>query len=212
MVPDGYCQPLRNDSKVRRNPRISGMEPAVSSPSTDTLERFTLGRMENPIRGFLHGLAAIIALVGGTILVVRSVAAGGSVLIPVAIFAVSLVAMFSISCLYHSVPWSPRWKSRLQRIDHSAIFLVVAATFTPFAVVALDGVSQVIALTIVWAIAATGILLKLILSSPSTGLSVTLQMVMGWSALIWAPSLVRTLGWGPMVLILVGGLAYSVGV
>ncbi|MPZ54234.1 MAG: hemolysin III, partial [Acidimicrobiia bacterium] len=54
--------------------------------------------------------------------------------------------------------------------------------------------------------------LKLLLPVASTGLSITLQMVMGWSALIWAPSLVRTLGWGPMVLILVGGLAYSVGV
>ena len=119
--------------------------------------------------------------------------------------------MYTVSALYHSVPWTQRWKALMQRIDHSLIFLVVAGTFTPFALTALEGIRQLVALTLVWAIAVTGIVLKFALPDPRTWLSVTLQMAMGWSALIWLPWILSSLGWGAVILILAGGLCYTVG-
>ena len=107
---------------------------------------------------------------------------------------------------------STSWKARLQRIDHSMIFLVVAGTFTPIAIAALDGASLVVGLSIVWAVAVTGILLKAFLPHVRTGLSLTLQLAMGWSALVWVPTINTELGTAAVALIGIGGLCYTVGV
>jgi hemolysin III len=174
------------------------------------VERVTWGKMQNPIRGVLHGSAALVAAVGLAVLVIR--AADDRVLLPgVALFGLALVAMFSISALYHSVPWTETWKRRMQRLDHSAIFVVVAATFTPLAFAALEGLALVAGLTLVWGIAVVGIVLKFALPHPRTAVSVVLQLTMGWSALIWMPWFTERLGWGVVALILAGGLCYTVG-
>jgi hemolysin III len=174
------------------------------------MERITWGRMQNPLRGVLHGSAALVAVGGLSFLVTR---AWGriAILLAVLIYGLALVTMYTVSALYHSVPWTRRWKALMQRIDHSLIFLVVAGTFTPFALTALDGLRQLVALTLVWAIAVTGIVLKFVLPDPRTWLSVTLQMAMGWSALIWLPWILASLGWGAVMLIMAGGLCYTVG-
>jgi hemolysin III len=127
------------------------------------------------------------------------------------VFGVALLLMYIVSSLYHSVPWAPEWKDRLQRIDHSMIYLVVAGTFTPIAIASLGGVTLAVALGVVWGIAVTGILLKALMPRIGTHLSVTLQMVMGWSALIWAPWIWRELGPGAFALIVLGGACYVVG-
>ena len=175
------------------------------------MERLTLGRMQNPIRGFLHGAAALASLVG-LILLVRRAQDSTTALAGAFVFGVALVVMYSISTLYHSIPWSPTWKRRLQRLDHSAIYLVVAGTFTPVAIASLRGAALAVALTLVWIIAAAGILLKMVLPRVVTWLSVTLQMVMGWLVVFWIPQILNTLGATALVLIALGGLSYSVGV
>ena len=157
------------------------------------MDRLTLGRMQNPIRGFLHGSAAIAAVFGLFLLLSRAwgnrAAAIGSL-----VFGVAMLAMYTVSTLYHSIPWSPEWKMRLQRVDHSMIFLLVAGTFTPIAIAAVDGPLLIVALTLVWTTALTGILLKVFHPNVKTSLSVTLQMVMGWSALILMPWVLSRLG------------------
>jgi hemolysin III len=174
------------------------------------MERITLGRMQNPIRGFLHGAAAVAALFGLFVLLSRAwgsrAAAIGSL-----VFGVAMLAMYTVSTLYHSVPWTAEWKIRLQRLDHSMIFLLVAGTFTPIAIAAVDGVVLVLALVVVWSIAVAGILLKVFLPNVKTSLSVTLQMVMGWSALILMPWVLSRLGLGAVVLIALGGICYTAG-
>jgi hemolysin III len=163
--------------------------------------------MQNPLRGILHGVGALGAAAGLVVLLAR----GRADTLAVAVFGVALVAMFTVSALYHSVPWSSRWKQRMQRVDHSLIFMVVAGTFTPVAVATLDGARLAIGLGLVWGIALVGVTLKFLLAHPRTWLSVTLQMVMGFSVALWLPLIQRHLGWGPVVLILGGGAAYVLG-
>ncbi|HSJ34141.1 MAG TPA: hemolysin III family protein [Acidimicrobiia bacterium] len=174
------------------------------------MDRITWGRMQNPLRGLLHGLGAVAASCGLVALIVQA-RDRTSILAAVAIFGGSLVAMFTVSALYHSVPWSRPWKQRMQRVDHSLIFVVVAATFTPVAVAALDGSRRVIGLALVWGIGAVGVILKFVLDDERTWLSITLQMVMGVSSVLWLPLISRRLGWGAVILILGGGAAYVVG-
>lgn len=174
------------------------------------MDRFTLGRMQNPIRGLLHGTAAVGALVGTAYLAARTWG-NFAALVGSLVFGLALLVMYTVSSLYHSIPWSERWKSRLQRVDHSTIYLVVAGTFTPIAIGGLDGAAVWWCLGLVWAIALVGISLKFVLPDVSTGLSVTLQMAMGWTVILWLPQIWSSLGTGAIVFIAVGGLFYTAG-
>jgi len=174
------------------------------------MERLTLGRMQNPIRGFLHGMAALAALVG-TVYLAYMAWGDTSALIGSLVFGGALLVMYTVSSLYHSVPWGAEWKRRLQRIDHSMIYLVVAGTFTPIAIGGLDGAQMWWCLGLVWAIAAIGITLKLTLPAISTGLSVTLQLAMGWTVILWLPQIWASLGAGAIFYIALGGLFYTAG-
>lgn len=174
------------------------------------MERLTLGRMQNPVRGLLHGGAAVASVIGLGFLLARAwdrpVAVIGAL-----VFGVTLLVMYTVSSLYHSVPWSAVWKRRLQKIDHAMIYLLVAGTFTPIALASLTGAGLALALSLVWALAIAGILLKVLLPGTKTGLSVTLQMVMGWLAVIWMPQIFSSLGLVATLLIALGGLAYTTG-
>jgi hemolysin III len=165
------------------------------------MSRVTLGKMQNPVRGFLHGSAAIASLVGLAVLAAIG-DVGVGVRIALVVYGASLVALFTTSSLYHSVPWSDRWKDRLRRLDHSAIFLVVAGSFTPFAVVALQ---------VLWMAAATGIIVKVSERRIRLGPSVTIQSAMGWAGVLPMFQIGKTLGADTVVWIGVGGLLYTVG-
>jgi hemolysin III len=173
------------------------------------MNRWEWGRIKNPLRGILHGGAAVAALIGVGLLAQR--AAGGRQLIAGLIFGLSLVAMYTISTLYHSVGWQERRKAFMQRLDHSMIFLVVAATFTPFGLVVLDGWVRPLLLGVVWTTGLIGIVLKFGLPRVRTGLSISLQHVMGWSSLLALPLVWQRIGPGAVWLVLAGGLFYSVG-
>jgi hemolysin III len=174
------------------------------------MDRITLGRMQNPIRGLLHGSAALAALVGTIYLVARTWG-NTAALVGSVVFGIALLAMYTVSSLYHSVPWSETWKTRLQRVDHSMIYLVVAGTLTPIAIGGLDGAAVWWCLGLVWAIALIGIALKFVMPRVSTKLSVTLQLVMGWTVILWLPQIWSSLGTGAIVFIAVGGLCYTAG-
>ncbi len=174
------------------------------------MDRFTLGKMQNPIRGLLHGAAAVAAVIGLFVLLGQAWGNTGAAL-GALVFGLALLAMFVVSSLYHSIPWSAGWKVRLQRIDHSMIFLLVAGTFTPIAIAAIDGAVLVVLLTALWLTALTGIVLKVAMPNVKTSLSVTLQMIMGWSALLLMPWVYSRLGIGAVLLIALGGLCYTVG-
>ena len=173
------------------------------------MDRYRLGRMHNPLRGLLHATAAAAAAVGVVVIAVR--AAGSSHLLAGVIFGLSLLAMFTISSLYHSVGWQERRKAFMQRLDHSMIFLVVAATFTPFGVVILEGWIRAILLALVWTGAVVGIALKFALPRVKTGLSVAIQHSMGWLSLAAMPLIWQRVGPGAVLLVLAGGICYTVG-
>lgn len=175
------------------------------------MDRVTLGKMQNPVRGFLHGVGAVASAIGLTALVVHVWGDGTSKVTGAFVFGISLVAMYVISALYHSIPWRERTKAWMQRVDHSMIFLVVAGTITPVAISALDGGALLAALLSVWGLAVTGIVLKFVLKRSLTWLSITLQMVMGSSLVFWLPRFFDRFGWAVTWPILAGGAAYTAG-
>ena len=172
--------------------------------------RVTLGRMQNPVRGFLHGTAALAALVGTVFLLWR--ASGRSATVAGLVFGIGLVGLFTTSSLYHSIPWTARWKQRMQRLDHSMIFVLIAATYTPLAVMTLDGWIRTATLAGAWSIALVGIGQQVFFPREENTLSVTLHTVLGWLAIFILGPMVDRLGVVPVLLIALGGVIYTAGV
>jgi hemolysin III len=173
-------------------------------------DRLCLGRMTNPVRGFLHGTAAVVSAVGATLL---TVLAGGGAWnrFSLLVFGVSLVSLYTASSLYHSIPWGPVWKARMKRLDHTMIYVLVAGTFTPLAVIALDGWLRVATLAVQWSIVAVGAAQKAFFPQVSGSLSVALQTVQGWLALLLFWPLARSLPWTALLMLGAGGILYTVG-
>ena len=174
------------------------------------MERITLGKMQNPVRGLLHGTAALLSLIGLGVLVART-AHDPPRMWAMVVFGLALIALYTTSTIYHSVPWRDAIRQRVQRLDHSMIFVLIAGTFTPLAVVVLDGGWRVGTLVAVWTVAAIGILLKVAAPGLHQAWSVTLMVLLGWAALIPLGQWAQRLGVRAIALALVGGLAYTVG-
>jgi len=173
-------------------------------------ERRRLGKMTHPVRGFLHGTAAVVALVGGAILFSIAPAGTGRRL-SLLIFAISLVGLFTVSTLYHAVPWRDAMRQKMQRLDHVMIYVLIAGTMTPIAVIVLDGWIRAATLAVQWGIVAIGSAEKTLRKTPSASLSVALQTTQGWLALFLLWPLSDRLPWTALLLIGLGGLFYTVG-
>ena len=163
------------------------------------------------LRGRFHQVAFIVSIPAGLVLVAlgRTAAALASSVI----YAVSLAALLGTSASYHRYPWSPRALTRMQRLDHSMIFLLIAGTYTPVSVLALHGATRAAILATAWTGAAVGISLKLgRWRWPHVRvLAAVLYIGLGWVAVVATPQLVRRLPWAASALLLVGGVLYTIG-
>jgi hemolysin III len=175
----------------------------------ENLRRWTLGRMQNPVRGFLHGTAAVVSLVGMVFLISR--ANGWPARIGSLVFGLGLIALFTTSSLYHSVPWREAWKLRMQRLDHSMIFVLIAATYTPIAIIILSGPWRWLALAMAWGIALVGIFNRLFSSMEKHVFSFTLMVILGWLSVPIMFPLASRAGTAAVVMMAIGGLLYTVG-
>jgi hemolysin III len=173
------------------------------------LERFTLGRMQNPVRGLLHGSAAIASVAGGVAMWAHC--ADLSRQMAMLVFALSLVALYTASSLYHSFPWSEVWKERMQRVDHCMIYVLVAGTYTPIACIVLEGWPRYWALGAAWGIALGGILQKAMWPRVGDWFSITMQTTQGWLALPLLWPLAQRLPAPALWLMGIGGVLYTVG-
>ena len=146
-------------------------------------------------------------------LLVLLASAGGRTdqIVAFGIFGLSLVALYSASALYHLLPLSPAGVARLRRVDHMMIFVLIAGTYTPFCLLALEGAWQVGLLSMIWSLALCGVLLKIFWMGTPRWLSVALYLGMGWVAVIAAPALFLAVPAGGMIWVLGGGLLYTAG-
>jgi hemolysin III len=162
------------------------------------------------LRGLFHQYAFFAALAAGITLV--ALAEGARARIACAIYAAALAAMFGASALYHRAPWrSPRARAWARRIDHSTIFLFIAGSYTPFALLAFQGVVPAIVLASVWIGAALGTALNVGWIDAPRWLHAAGYLLVGWVGVIALPQLFTELDVATAVLVIVGGVLYSLG-
>jgi hemolysin III len=169
-------------------------------------------RFREPINGLTHAAGGLLAAVGLSVLLATAARTGRlDQLVAFGVFGLSLVALYAASALYHLLPLSPSGVARLRRLDHMTIFVLIAGTYTPFCLLALDGGWRWGLLALIWSLALCGVLLKARLMDAPRWLSVMLYLGMGWVAVIAAPALLRALPPGGIIWVLAGGLVYSAG-
>lgn len=161
------------------------------------------------LRGVSHQAAAFVALGAGAVLV--ALAPSQSARLAALVYGLSLVAMFGVSALYHRPTWSPAARARMRRLDHATIFLLIAGTFTPFAVLGLQGTQTTTLLAIAWGGALLGLLQALFWVHAPKPLTALLYLAMGWAISPYFGELRAALGMPPLLLLLAGGVAYSLG-
>ena len=168
--------------------------------------------LREPVNGLIHLAGGLLAS-GGLIVLLATATSTGRMdqLVAFGIFGFSLIALYTASALYHLLPLSPLGVARLRRVDHMSIFVLIAGTYTPFCLLALDGGWRVGLLALVWGLALCGVLLKLLWMDTPRWLSVALYLGMGWVAVLAAPALLRAVPVGGIAWVLAGGLVYSAG-
>src|SRR4051812_46420728 len=154
------------------------------------------------LRGVLHAYAFWIALIAATALTLA--ATGALARTAAAIYGLGLCALFAASGLYHRWRWDPRWRPLLRRIDHSTIFVFIAASYTPVALLVLDGTLSRVILVVVWAGALAGVVFSLAWITAPRALVAATYLALGWVAVAVFPDLLRY-GIAPTVLIATGG-------
>jgi hemolysin III len=159
-------------------------------------------------RGWIHAVMFPLAIAAGVVLIVA--AHGGPAKIASAVLMASSLLLFGVSAVYHLLPVPYEAKARLRRFDHSNIFLLIAGTYTPLAISALAWPRSIILLAIIWGGALLGIAFRVFWLGAPRWLYVPIYLALGWAAVLYAGDLIAFDG-VVVLLVLLGGLAYSAG-
>jgi hemolysin III len=177
--------------------------------NTETPLTEVLAVVKPRLRGWLHAAMAPIALAAGIVLV--CMAATPAAIVGAAVFLAASVLLFGTSGVYHRGTWGAWGQAVLRRMDHSNIFVFIAATYTPLALILLDGTSRLILLTVVWGAAVGGLFFRLFWLSAPRALYTALYIAMGWTALGWLGAFYRAAGPAVLILVIAGGVCYTLG-
>jgi hemolysin III len=162
------------------------------------------------LRGVSHEWAFFISLGLGAALIIAAKTPEAT--LAVAIYAVSLPALFGTSALYHRVDWKrPDVRRWMRRLDHSMIFLLIAGTYTPFALLVLDGPLADAILAVVWVGAVFGTIVETVWIEHPKWVAALVYLSMGWVAVVAFPGLWDEIGLGGTLLVAAGGLLYTIG-
>ena len=165
------------------------------------------------MRGWLHFWSFAVSIAAcATMIAVSAALVGAAAAAATAVYSVTVLGLFGISALYHRHTWrSPRSRAVMRRLDHSMIFLFIAGSYTPVAVLAMDRPTAEWVLIVVWTGALAGVALKTLWPYAPAWVGVPIYVALGWVAVFVLPDLLHNAGVAALVLLLVGGALYTAG-
>jgi hemolysin III len=168
--------------------------------------------MRPRMRGWLHFWSFFVAIATGATLIAMASTVSGRAALGTSVYGVTVLGLFGTSALYHRHTWtSVRARVWMKRLDHSMIFVFIAGTYTPLSLFAMDRVTGYVVLAVIWGGALTGVALKLLWPHAPRWLGVPIYICLGYTAVFVLPQLIRHAGVASVVLLLAGGLFYTVG-
>ncbi|HEU4738755.1 MAG TPA: hemolysin III family protein [Solirubrobacterales bacterium] len=199
-------------SAERMGERATAAREAMGERATAAKEATAeaIAAVKPKLRGVSHEWAFFLSLGFGTALII--LAETPEATLAVAIYAVSLSALFGTSALYHRVNWRrPQVRQWMRRLDHSMIFFLIAGTYTPFALLVLNGTLAMAILVVVWIGAIAGAIVEMIWIDHPKWASALIYLSLGWVAVAAFPELWSAMGIGGTLLVAFGGLLYTAG-
>ncbi|MCF3943208.1 PAQR family membrane homeostasis protein TrhA [Oceanobacillus alkalisoli] len=169
--------------------------------------------IREPINSLTHWAGAVLAIFGLVAMIIKAVTEGYSIigLTAVIIFGVSMILLYSASATYHMVIAKDKVIAWLQRIDHSMIFVLIAGTYTPLCIIALNNTLGWTLFAVTNGLAILGVIFKLTWFTSPRWLSTMIYLLMGWLVIFFTGELAPALGTGGMVYLILGGIAYTIG-
>ena len=195
--------------------RVSGAAQSVRARSAEAADAVhehiesALEEVKPKLRGWLHAVTSPLTLAAGVVLIVLSPTA--STRIGSAVFMASALLLFTVSAIYHRGTWGPRTWAFLRRFDHANIFLLIAGSYTPFALLMLEGTDRVTLLSIAWGGALGGVLFRVLWPGAPRWLYVPIYIALGWAAIFYVDEFAGSASAAVLTLIVVGGVLYSLG-
>jgi hemolysin III len=161
------------------------------------------------LRGWLHLVCFVVSVPAGAVALASG--ASGRARVAALVYALGMTAMFGVSALYHRRRWSVAARTRMRRIDHGTIFLMIAGSYTPLCLLALAGAGGNLILTVVWIGAALGFFLALTGIAEKAVLGLLCYIGLGWAMVLALPQLSRHLSATEIALLFAGGVVYTLG-
>jgi hemolysin III len=192
--------------------RASAAKEAVGERATAAKEATAdaIAAVKPKLRGVSHEWAFFLSLGFGAALIILAETPRAT--LAVAVYAISLSALFGTSALYHRVNWSrPQVRQWMRRLDHSMIFFLIAGTYTPFALLVLEGTLAMTILAVVWVGAVAGAIVEMIWIDHPKWASALIYLSLGWVAVATFPQLWSEMGPAGTILVAIGGLLYTAG-
>ncbi|MGX7825269.1 PAQR family membrane homeostasis protein TrhA [Actinokineospora sp. 24-640] len=170
------------------------------------------GRNKPRLRGVIHFWSFFVSLATGATLVTVASQVSATAALATTVYAVTVLGLFGVSALYHRRWWvTESARTWMKRLDHSMIFLFIAGTYTPFSLISMSKPTGYVVLGVVWGGAVLGVALKLLWPHAPRWLGTPIYIALGWVAVFVLPELLHNAGVAALVLLLVGGLFYTVG-
>ncbi len=161
------------------------------------------------LRGVSHEYAFFLAL--GACIFLIATAPSTKAQLAAVIYSIGLCGLLGVSALYHRITWAPEARKRMRRLDHSMIFVLIAGTYTPFALLVFQGTLATVMILVIWGAALLGIVLKLTWIEAPKWLTAVIYIAMGWVMVFAMPQFAQDVGTTALVLLLVGGVLYTFG-
>ncbi|MPT33477.1 MAG: hemolysin III family protein [Chryseobacterium sp.] len=159
-----------------------------------------------------HGVGAALSVVALILMIIYSAISGSTIAIVCSlVFGLSLITLYSASTIYHAV-YKLKWKKICQRIDHLSIYILIAGTYTPIALLGLKGVWGWTMFGVIWGLAIIGFIFKFSPLRYNEKISLSLYAIMGWTAIIAIKPMIENLSAGALTFIILGGLCYTFGI
>lgn len=183
---------------------------AMNSRSMKNIIELSFG--EEVGNSITHGVMALACLILLPIVAIKGYLEGGALKATgISIFMISIFMMFLVSCLYHSMKYETEQKTIFRILDHCFIYVAIAGSYTPIALSIIQGWQGIVILVLQWLMVLAGVLYKSIARRSYPKLSVTIYLIMGWVAVLFLPILIQKAGIPFLSLIVLGGIAYSIG-
>lgn len=170
-------------------------------------------KLREPINSLTHLTGGLLGIIGGIILIISRVKNGATLssILGAVTFSLSLILLYFVSGIYHGYMGNEKTISKLKKLDHSSIYVLIAGSYTPIVIYSLESRKQILVLSIIWSFTILGIILKIFFINMPRSLYTSFYLIQGWLVIFFIKDVYKALSGNGFMYLVIGGILYSIG-